>query len=69
MDRKPKIYTGGLVVTRAEGEAIFLRVGAVEIRVDVREVMGKRVRIGVLADADLVEIRRDDAVRPKAQIQ
>lgn len=61
MAKRPKTYTGGLVVTRREGEAVYLKVGAVEIRVDVRELRSNQVRIGILADADLVEIKRDDA--------
>ena len=62
---KKKSYEGGLVVTRRPGEAVYIRTGGVEIRVDVREVQGVKVRVGILADAELVEIRRDDAVKGK----
>jgi sRNA-binding carbon storage regulator CsrA len=64
---KDRNYTGGLVITRKPGEAFYIKVkdvkGDVEIRVDVREVNGRQVRVGILADAELVEIKRDEIYR------
>lgn len=61
MAKRPRTFKGGLVVTRREGEAVYLQVGDVEIRIDVRELKGNQVRIGILADSDRVKIKRGEA--------
>lgn len=62
-DNKKKSYTGGLVLSRKVGEAIYLKVKDLEnkeIRIDVRDLKNGMVRIGVMADAELIEIFRSE---------
>lgn len=59
--KKPRVYSGGLVITRKEGQSIWLKVAGLEIRIDVRSMRSNQVSLGILADPKLVDVdRRDD---------
>ena len=65
MTMKAKAYSGGLVLTRKLGEAIYIRIKERTdqvIRIDVRELTKSRVHVGIMADAELVEIVRAEVV-------